>query len=128
VFKEKGIGLRMVNIIKLIVAFLLVMAGIAGYYYLQGSAIAFAELLRVLSVLFGFVLAVAVLWTSEPGKRFFVFAKDSVAESRRVVWPSRKETFQTTGVVVLFAVVMALFLWAVDATLLFAINKLMGRG
>jgi preprotein translocase subunit SecE len=118
----------MVNIIKLSVAFLLVMAGIAGYYYLQGSAIAFVELLRVLSVLLGFVLAAAVLWTSEPGKRFFAFGKESVAEAKRVVWPSRKETFQTTGVVVLFAVVMALFLWAVDATLLFAINKLMGRG
>jgi len=118
----------MVNIIKLGVAFLLVIAGIAGYYYLQGSAIAFAEFLRVLSVLLGLVLAAAVLWTSEPGKRFFGFAKESVAEAKRVVWPSRKETLQTTGVVVLFAVVMALFLWAVDATLLFTINKLMGRG
>ncbi|HUX89304.1 MAG TPA: preprotein translocase subunit SecE [Gallionellaceae bacterium] len=118
----------MVNIIKIGVAFLLVVAGIAGYYFLQGSAVAFAEVLRVLSVLLGLVLAAAVLWTSEPGKRFFGFGKESVAEARRVVWPTRKETLQTTGVVVLFAVVMALFLWAVDATLLFAINKLMGRG
>jgi preprotein translocase subunit SecE len=114
----------MVNIIKLSVAFLLVVAGIAGFYYLQGGA----DVLRVLSVLLGLILAAAVLWTSEPGKNFFVFAKESVAEARRVVWPTRKETLQTTGVVVLFAVVMALFLWAVDATLLFAINKLMGRG
>ena len=118
----------MVNIIKIGVAFLLVIAGIAGYYYLQGSTIAFAEVLRVLSVLLGLVLAAVVLWTSEPGKRFFGFSKESVAEAKRVVWPTRKETLQTTGVVVLFAVVMALFLWAVDATLLFAINKLMGRG
>ena len=114
----------MVNIIKLSVAFLLVIMGVAGYYYLQGSA----EVLRVVSILLGLVLAAAVLWTSEPGKRFFVFSKESVAEAKRVVWPTRKETLQTTGVVVLFAVVMALFLWAVDATLLFAINKLMGRG
>ena len=118
----------MVNIIKLSVAFLLVVAGIAGYYYLQGSAIAFAEPLRVISVLLGLALASAVMWTSEPGKNFFIFAKESVAEAKRVVWPTWKETYQTTGVVVLFAIVMALFLWAVDATLLFAINKLMGRG
>ena len=118
----------MVNIIKLIVAFLLVVAGIAGYYYLQGSAVAFAELWRVLSVLLGMVLAAVVLWTSEPGKRFFSFSKASVDEAKLVVWPTRKETMQTTGVVVAFAIVMALFLWAVDATLLFAINKLMGRG
>ena len=118
----------MVNIIKLGVALLLVAAGITGFYTLQGSTVAFAELLRVISVLLGLVLAAAVLWTSEPGKRFFEFGKESVAEAKRVVWPSWKETYQTTGVVVLFAVVMALFLWAVDATLLFAINKLMGRG
>jgi preprotein translocase subunit SecE len=118
----------MVNIIKLGVAFLLIVAGIAGYYLLQGSGIAFAEVLRVVSVLLGLGLAAAVMWTSELGKRFFGFAKASVYEARLVVWPTRKETLQTTGVVVMFAIVMALFLWAVDATLLFAINKLMGRG
>lgn len=118
----------MVNIIKLGVAFLLVVAGIAGFYLLQGSGIAFAEVLRVVSVLLGLALAAAVMWTSEHGKRFFGFAKASVDEAKLVAWPTRKETLQTTGVVVVFAIVMALFLWAVDATLLFAINKLMGRG
>jgi preprotein translocase subunit SecE len=118
----------MINVIKLGVAFILVVAGIAGYYFLQNSTVAFAGVLRVLAILLGMALAAGVLWTSEPGKRFFVFAKESVAEAKRVVWPTWKETYQTTGVVVLFAVVMALFLWAVDSTLLFALNKLMGRG
>ena len=118
----------MVNTVKLIVAFILVAGGIAGFYFLEGSTVAFAGLLRVLSVLLGLVLAAVVLWTSEPGKRFFSFSKASVDEAKLVVWPTRKETMQTTGVVVVFAIVMALFLWAVDATLLFAINKLMGRG
>ena len=118
----------MVNMIKVGVSFLLVIAGISGFYVLQGSGVAFAAPLRFISVLLGFVLAAVVLWTSEPGKRFFGFAKESVAEAKRVVWPSWKETYQTTGVVVLFAIVMALFLWAVDATLLFALNQLMGRG
>ena len=118
----------MINVIKLGVAFILVIAGIAGYYYLQNSTIAFVGVMRVLSVLLGLALAAAVMWTSEPGKQFFVFGKESIAEAKRVVWPTWKETYQTTGVVVLFAIVMALFLWAVDATLLFALNKLMGRG
>jgi preprotein translocase subunit SecE len=120
--------MRMMNIIKISVAFLLVVVGIAGYYYLQGSTIAFAELLRVISVLLGLALAAALLWTTEQGKRFFGFGKDSIAEAKRVVWPTWKETYQTTGVVVLFAITMALFLWAVDSTLLFTLNKLMGRG
>jgi preprotein translocase subunit SecE len=118
----------MINVIKLGVAFILVIAGIAVYYYLQNSTVAFVGVMRVLSVLLGLALAAGVMWTSEPGKRFFVFGKESIAEAKRVVWPSWKETYQTTGVVVLFAVVMALFLWTVDATLLFALNKLMGRG
>ena len=118
----------MINVIKLGVAFILVIAGIAGYYYLQNSTVAFVGVMRVLSVLLGLALAAGVMWTSEPGKRFFVFGKESIAEAKRVVWPSWKETYQTTGVVVLFAVVMALFLWTVDSTLLFALNKLMGRG
>ena len=118
----------MINVIKLCVAFLLVVAGIAAYYYLQDSAMVFAGVIRVFAILLGMLLAAALLWTTEPGKRFFGFGKESWAEAKRVVWPTWKETYQTTGVVVLFAVVMALFLWAVDATLLFAINKLMGRG
>lgn len=118
----------MLNVIKMGLAFLFVVAGITGFYYLQGSTIAFAEVLRFVSILAGFALAVAVLWTTEPGKRLFGFAKDSIAEARRVVWPTWKETYQTTGVVVLFAVLMALFIWAVDSTLLFTLNKLMGRG
>ena len=109
--------------IKLLLVFLLVAAGVVGFYALQEGA----AVLRVLSVMFGVAAAAAVFWTTESGKRFFGFAKDSVAESKRVVWPTRKETIQTTAVVLLFAVVMALFLWAVDASLLMLVNKLMGR-
>jgi preprotein translocase subunit SecE len=114
----------MADKIKLFIALLLVAAGIAGYYYLQGSAPA----LRLVSVLAGLLLASAVAWTSAPGKRFFSFGGDSIAEAKRVVWPTRKETLQTTAVVIAFAITMALFLWAVDAGLMLVVNKLMGRG
>jgi preprotein translocase subunit SecE len=114
----------MVDKIKLVVAFLAVVAGIAGFYYLQDSA----AVLKLASVLVGLLLAAGVAWTSEPGKRFFAFGKDSVAEAKRVVWPTRKETLQTTAVVIAFAVTMALFLWAVDASLMVVVNKMMGRG
>ena len=78
--------------------------------------------------LVGLLLATGVAWTSEPGKRFFIFGKDSVAEAKRVVWPTRKETLQTTGIVILFAITMALFLWLVDASLMMIVNELTGRG
>ena len=114
----------MADKIKLLVAFLLVVAGIVGYYYLRDSA----SVLKLASVLAGLIMAAAVVWTTELGKRFFAFAKDSVAEAKRVVWPTRKETLQTTGIVILFSIIMALFLWAVDASLMVLVNKLMGRG
>jgi len=114
----------MADKIKLLVALLLVVAGVAGFYYLSDSA----AVLRLASVLFGLLLAAAVALSSEPGRVFFAFGKEAVAEARRVVWPSRKETLQTTGVVILFAVTMALFLWAVDAGLMLVVNSLMGRG
>jgi preprotein translocase subunit SecE len=114
----------MADKIKLFIAFLLVVAGIAGYYYLHDSA----AVLRLASVLVGLLLAAGVAWTSQSGKRFFAFGGDSVAEAKRVVWPTRKETMQTTAVVIAFAITMALFLWAVDAGLMLVVNKLMGRG
>lgn len=110
--------------IKLVLAFALMAVGIAGYYYLHDSA----AVLRLGSILLGVLAAVGVAYTSQYGKTFFSFAQDSVAEAKRVTWPSRKETMQTTGVVILFAVTMALFLWAVDASLMVLVNKLMGRG
>ena len=114
----------MADKIKLFVALLLVAAGIAGYYYLHDSV----AVLRLASILVGLLLASGVAWTSESGRRFFAFGKDSIAESKRVVWPTRKETLQTTAVVIAFAVTMALFLWAVDASLMVVVNKIMGRG
>lgn len=109
--------------IKLGFALLLLIAGITGFYYLRDSAM----VLRVISVLAGIVLAVVVVWFTPQGKQFYAFSRESSEETRRVVWPSRKETMQTTGVVFAFVVVMAIFLWMVDAGLLLAVKYLMGQ-
>ncbi len=113
----------MVDKIKLTLALVLVAAGIAGFYVLGASPLA----LRVLAVLGGLVAGAGVALWSEPGKQFFRFSQESIAETKKVVWPTRKETMQTTGIVVLFVIVMALFLWMVDAGLLLLVNLLMGR-
>ena len=63
-----------------------------------------------------------------PGATFVVFARESWEEAKRVVWPTRKETLQTTGVVFLFVFMMALFLWMVDTGLLWVTQKLLGTG
>ena len=109
--------------LKIAVAALLVAAGVAGFYYLGQSPM----ILRIVAVLAGLAAAAAVLWTSEPGKQFYAFAQESVTETKKVVWPTRKETLQTTGIVFAFMVVMALFLWVVDASLLWVVKKLLGQ-
>ena len=109
--------------IKLGFALLLLIAGIAGFYFLRESAM----VLRVISVLSGIVLAEVVVWFTSPGKQFYAFARESSDETRKVVWPSRKETLQTTGIVFAFVLVMAIFLWMVDAGLLLAVRYLMGQ-
>ena len=106
--------------IKLVIAFALVVAGIAGYYLLGASSI----LLRILSVVAGIVAGLAVAWTSALGQGFLVFAREALAEVKKVVWPTRKETMQTTAAVFAFVVVMAVFLWISDKTLEWVLYEL----
>jgi preprotein translocase subunit SecE len=113
----------MADKLKLLVAVLLVIAGVAGYYFFADAPM----IVRVLSVLAGLVVGGAVAGMSQGGRQFFVFAGEARDEAKKVVWPTRKETVQMTGVVVLFVVVMAMFLWAVDSTLLWLMKMAMGR-
>ena len=114
----------MTDKIKLVLAILLLAAGIAGFYLLSEHAL----VLRVLAVLAGVAMAIFVARFTDPGQQFFAFGKDAWVETKKVVWPTRKETFQTTGVVFLLVVVIAIFLWIVDASLMWAVKLLMGQG
>lgn len=110
--------------IKIVFALLLVVAGVAVFYYFSDKAM----IVRVGAVLAGLVAGAVLALTTEMGRRFKVYAQESVEETRKVVWPTRKETLQTTAIVFVFVVIMALFLWVVDGSLLWGIKKLIGRG
>jgi preprotein translocase subunit SecE len=103
----------MADKIKLAIAILLVAAGVAGYYQLQDQAL----VLRVLAVVGGIAAGAALALITEPGRTFTAFAREAVVEVKKVVWPNRKETMQTTAIVFAFVVVMAVFLWISDKTL-----------
>jgi len=109
--------------VKAALAIAAVIAGLAGFYLLAQQPM----IARVGSVLAGLAAGVAIAWFSGPGQRFFAFAKDSWTETRRVVWPTRKETTQMTLIVFAFVVVMAIFLWAVDKTLEWVLYDLVLR-
>jgi len=114
----------MADKIKIALAVLLLAAGIGAFYYWEQSP----TILRVAAVLAGAAAGAVVFLTSASGKAFLVFAHESVVETRKVVWPTREETVKSTGVVFLFVVVMAVFLWIVDAGLLWLVRLLMGQG
>jgi preprotein translocase subunit SecE len=113
----------MIDKLKIAAAIGLVVLGLGGYYYFADTAL----VLRVLMVMGGLIAAGFVGYLSAPGKEFFAFAQEAWQESGRVSWPTRKETLQTTAVVFVFVVVMALFLFAVDSTLAWLIQLITGR-
>ena len=103
----------MADKIKFALALIILAAGVAGFYLLSEQAM----ILRVLAVIAGFALAATVAWRTDPGRRFFIFANEAIVEAKKVVWPTRKETMQTTGAVFAFVVIMALFLYLTDKSL-----------
>ncbi len=103
----------MADKLKLAAAILLLLMGIAGFYMLAEQPM----ILRVLSVLAGAAAGISMAWFTEQGQRFFVFSQEAWGEAKKVAWPTRKETVQTTGAVFAFVLVMAVMLWIADKTL-----------
>jgi preprotein translocase subunit SecE len=98
---------------KLGAAGALVILAIAGYYLLarQGQFAQWGALLL------GLAAAFVVFMSAEQGRQLAAFGRESWKEVKKVVWPTRKESFQMTAYVVGFCLVMAIFLWVTDKTL-----------
>ncbi|MBU3693293.1 MAG: preprotein translocase subunit SecE [Rhodocyclaceae bacterium] len=111
----------MADRLKLLVAGLCLLAGIVAFHVLEGEA---ATVVRVLVVLVGLVAGAAVALNSTQGREFLAFARESRDETRKVAWPSRREATQMTLVVFGLVLVMALFLWLIDALLFEAVEAL----
>ena len=101
--------------LKVALAIFAVVAGVVGFYLLADKP----AVVRAGTLLLGIVVAVALAWTSTTGKEFLSFASESVRETKKVVWPTRKEALQITAVVFGFVLIMALFLWGTDKLLEF---------
>ena len=98
---------------KLAAAAVLLVGGVVAYYLLGKQDL----WLRVLVLLLLLASAVAMFFTAESGKQLIAFGRDSVRETKKVVWPARKEAMQMTGYVFAFVIVMAFFLFLTDKTL-----------
>jgi preprotein translocase subunit SecE len=102
---------------KVALAVVATIAGVVGFFILKGQNK--PALVCAGALVAGLVIAVLLLWTSATGRDFLGFAKESVRETKKVVWPTRKEATQITMVVFGFVLMMAIFLWGTDKILEF---------
>ena len=107
---------------KVALAVVVAIAGVVGFFYLKSQNK--PALMCAGALVAGLVFAVLLLWASATGRDFLNFAKEAVRETKKVVWPTRKEATQITGIVFAFVLVMALFLWGTDQLLQFLLYDL----
>jgi len=112
------------NTVKLVIAILLVLAGVAGFYVLSSQP----AWLRWLTVVVGIVLGGLVIAFSRYGTDLKEFVALSRIELRKIVWPNRQETGMTTLVVLGFVLVAGLFFWGIDLVLAWATQALTRQG
>ena len=110
--------------VKLAVAIFLLVSGIFAFYYFSGLS----SLLRAVGLLVIGAGAVAIAFQTERGRLLWQFATDSRMEVRKVVWPSRQETLQTTLIVVVMVLVLGIVLWLFDMILMAILRFLTGQG
>lgn len=110
------------DVLKWLVVAALVIVGVVGNQYFSAGPL----LYRVLALLVMAVVAVFVVLQTARGQAFFALAKEARVEIRKVVWPSRQETTQTTLIVVAVVLVMGLLLWGLDSLLGWLVSLIVG--
>ena len=99
-----------------------VAAAIGGFYYFDDQP----QWLRVVALLVAAGITVLIALQTQLGKAAWAFRREAIIEVRKVVWPTRKETVQTTTVVLIVVIIMALLLWLLDMFLAWAVRFLTG--
>jgi preprotein translocase subunit SecE len=124
VAKTEEVVSNKLDTFKLLLAIAVLIAGIVGFYYYEAESL----LYRVLGVVFAAGVAIAISATTVLGQNLIGFGREARMEVRKVVWPSRQETVQTTFMVIVAVIIIGIFLWLIDMLLAEAIQLLTGTG
>ena len=119
--KVESPGSRL-DAVKWIAAIVLLAAGVVASTYYVAQPLVYHV---VGWLILGFIV-LSIVFQTEKGRNTWAFLKEAQIELRKVVWPTRQETLQTTLVVILMVVVTALFLWGIDSVLLWLVSLLTG--
>ena len=112
----------MADKLKILVAVLIVIASIGAFYYYGDQSL----LMRVLGLLFALAVVTYIMLQTAMGKSAWAFTQDAQVELKKVVWPTRKETTQTTLIVMAMVVLIGIFLWLLDMLLVWAVRLITG--
>ncbi|HHH36366.1 MAG TPA: preprotein translocase subunit SecE [Gammaproteobacteria bacterium] len=113
----------MADNIKFVLVVLILGGAMGGFYYYGDQSL----LVRVIALVAAAGISAAIFFQTAPGRQLWGFFGDAKMEVRKVVWPTRKETVQTTLVVVAMVIVVAMILWVFDLFLTWAVRLLTGQ-
>lgn len=113
-----------IDTVKLIVAALVFLGGVGGFYYYADELL----LYRVLGLIAVSLIAVGLSMTTRAGREVWAFARDSRQELRKVIWPTKQESLQTTVIVLVMVLLIGAFLWLLDTFFLWAVQSLLRPG
>jgi preprotein translocase subunit SecE len=113
-----------VDTAKLAFAIVVVLAGLVAYYYFADAS----ALLRALGVILALAIGAVVAFTSLQGRTLWKFIQGARVELKKVVWPTREETIQTTLVVLVVALIGGVFFFLLDMFLAWITSRLTGQG
>lgn len=107
---------------KWVAVFFFLAAAVAGNYVFGEASV----LYRAIGVVVAVAIAGFIAMQTDKGRNAVMFAKESRTEVRKVVWPTRQEAIQTTGIVLVVTVIMALLLWGLDSVLFWLVGLVTG--
>jgi preprotein translocase subunit SecE len=114
----------MPDAVKWALSLVVLVTGLGAFYYFGEESLLF----RVIGVIAAVVGAIAIGSQTEKGREVWVFIREARMEVRKVVWPTRKETTQTTGIVIVMVFLVAVLMWVLDTLLGWMISQLLGWG
>ena len=122
VAKTEEVVSNKLDTLKLLMAIAVLILGIVGFYHYEAES----QLYRVLGVVFAVIVAIAISSTTNLGQNLIGFGREARMEVRKVVWPTRQETLQTTFMVIVAVIIIGIFLWLIDMVFAQAIRMVTG--
>ena len=117
-------GTSIFDVIKLVFSIVLVIGGVVAFYYFADQSL----LYRVLGLVALAIVAILIVFSTAVGKKLWAFIHEARTEVRRVIWPTKQETTQTTLIVVVMVFIVGIFLWLLDMFLFWGVRVLTGQG